>query len=86
MTDNERTELELYIDMLNSLISDFYRFASKHNISLNENDEIGVYYWKVVKYENHLRRTTSYEEVLAAKKNIAAIKERLAKLEADDND
>ena len=83
MTDNERVELELYIDVINSLIADFYRFASKHDISLNDDGDVGSYYRKVVKYENHLRRTTSYNDVLAAKDNIAAIKEKLAKLEAD---
>jgi hypothetical protein len=82
MTDNERTELELYIDVLNSLIADFYRIASKHDIALDNNDKIGNYYRKMIKYVICLRKSTSYEDVLIAKRNIDTIKGKLAKLEA----
>ena len=81
MTNNERVELELYVDILNSLIADFYHISSEHNMPLNRDDNVGTYYRRMIQYVNHLRRATSYEDVLAARKNIAAIKEKLIRLE-----
>lgn len=83
MTDNERVELELYIDIINSLIAKLYQFASSHNVSLESDDDVGLYYKRMLKYVHHLRMSTSYDDVLTAKKNIPAIKEKLAKLEAE---
>ena len=83
MTEKERVELEVCVDVLNSLIADFHIIASKHNIPLDKDDNVGVSYRKVVKYVNHLRRTTSYEDVIAAKRNIATIRSRLVRLEVE---
>lgn len=81
MTNNERTELELYIDVLNSLIGDFYVITSRYNISLDKDDNVGAYYRSMLQCVDSLRRTTSYEDVLEAKEKIAEIKRTLAKLE-----
>ena len=81
MTENEKTELEFYIDMVDSLIGDFYVVATQNNISLDKDDNVSRYYKKMLKYARHLRGATSYKDVLDAKKNIDAIKQKLAKLE-----
>lgn len=81
MTENERVELELYIDTINALIGDFYVIALHHNIPLDGDDRVGKYYKDMIKYVHSLRKTTSYEDVLIAKRNIIAIKEKLVKLE-----
>jgi hypothetical protein len=59
MTENERVELEIYIDIINSLIGDFYITASRYNIPLDHDNDVGMYYRKMIKYVGFLRRTTS---------------------------
>lgn len=81
MTVNERVELELYIDMINSLIGDFYVIASQNDIPLDKDDNVGHYYRKMLKYVHCLRQTMSYKDVVKAKKNIDAIKQKLVELE-----
>lgn len=81
MTHNERVELEVCIDILNSLIGDFYIIASRHSIPLDNSNKVGTYYRNMVKYAHRLRRSTSYEDVLDAKRNIAVLKKKLTELD-----
>ena len=84
MTDYERAELEVCIDVLNSLVAEFYNITSRHNISLDADTNTGAYYRKMLKYVQHLRKATSYDEVLTARSNIATIREKLVKLEVNN--
>ena len=83
MTENERTELEVCIYVLHSLVADINRIALKNNVNLDENNELGASYRYLLNYVNNLRKTTSYKDVIEAKRNIATMKEKLAKMEAD---
>ena len=55
MSEKERVELEVCVDVLSSLIAGFHIIASKQNISLNKDDNVGVYYRNVIKYVNLLQ-------------------------------
>ena len=81
MTNEERIELEVCLEVLNSQIADFYIITSKYGIQLSEGNEVWERYKELITYTHGLRSTTSYEDVMEAKEKIRETRRFLEALE-----